>query len=75
MEWRGFLSRSWNSKTPLVFAHVVLTMTLGVRRSQEIRARLTSQMDLWERGIHASLVGDSEAEVADREGRAAYGGE
>ena len=32
-KWRGVISRSWNSKRPLVFAHVVLTKTLGVRRA------------------------------------------
>ena len=32
-------------------------------------------MDLWERGLHAGLVGDAEAEGAAREGRAASGGE
>ena len=31
-------------------------------------------MDLWERGLHAGLVGDAEAEVAAQEGRAASGG-
>ena len=31
-------------------------------------------MDLWERGLHACLVGDAEAEGAAREVRAASGG-
>ena len=31
-------------------------------------------MDLWERGQHAGLVGDAEAEEAAREGRAAISG-
>ena len=31
-------------------------------------------MELWERGQHAGLVGDAEAEGATREGRAAFGG-
>ena len=30
-------------------------------------------MDLWERGLHAGLVGGAEAEGAVREGRAASG--
>ena len=63
-EWRGVLNRSWNSERPLVFAHVVLTKTLGVRRSQDIRARITRRMDIWERGLHTGLVGDAEAEGA-----------
>ena len=74
-EWRGVISRSWNSERPLVFTHVVLTKTLGVRRAQEIRARITRCMDLWERGQHAGLVRDAEAEGAAREGRAAFSGE
>ena len=32
-------------------------------------------MDLWERGLHAGLVGDAEAEGVAREGRAASGEE
>ena len=74
-EWRGVLSWSWNSKRPLVFAHVIIMKTLGVRRAREIRARITRRMDLWERGQHAGLVGDAEAEGAAREGRAAFSDE
>ena len=65
-EWRGVLNRSWNSKRSLVFAHVVLAKTLGIRRAREIRARITQRMDLWESGMHAGLVGDAEAEGAAR---------
>ena len=32
-------------------------------------------MDLWERGQHAGLVGDDEAEGASHKGRAAFSGE
>ena len=32
-------------------------------------------MDLWERGLHAGLVGDADVEGASREGRAASGGD
>ena len=32
-------------------------------------------MDLWERGLHIGPLGDAKAEGADREGRAASGGE
>ena len=74
-EWQGVISRSWNSKRTLVFAHVVLTKTLGVCQAREIRARITRRMDLWDRGQHAGLVGDAKAEGADREGRAAFSGE
>ena len=58
-EWRGVLHWSWNSERPLIFEHVVLTKTLGVRRAREIWARITRRMDLWERGRHAGLVGDA----------------
>ena len=73
-EWRGVLIRSWNSKRPLVFVHVVLKKTLGVRREKEIRATITRRVDLWEKGLYAGLVGDSEAEGDASEGRAASGG-
>ena len=33
-EWQGVLNRSWNSEIPLVFAHVVLTKTLGICRAR-----------------------------------------
>ena len=68
------LSRTFKSKMPLVFSHVVLTKTLGVRRAKEIRERITRRMDLWERGLHVGLEGDAEAEGAARKGRAASGG-
>ena len=58
---------SWNSEIPLVFAHIILTKKLGVRRAKEIRTQITRQMELWERGLHSGLVGDSEAEGAARE--------
>ena len=75
VEWRRFLNMSWNYERPLVFTHVIFTKTLGVRRAQEIQAWITRWMDLWERGLHAGLVGDAEAEGAAREGRDASGGE
>ena len=45
-EWQGVLDRSCNSERPLVFDHVVLKKTLGVRRAREIRAWLTRRVDL-----------------------------
>ena len=74
-EWRGGISRSWNSERPLVFAHIVLTKTLGVRQAQEIQARIMRRMDLWERGQHAGLVGDAKVEGVAQEGRVAFSGE
>ena len=60
----GVISQSWNSEGHLVFAHVVLTETLGVRQAQEIQARIMWCMDLWKRGQHAGLVVDAEEEGA-----------
>ena len=74
-EWWEVLGRSWNSKRPLFFAHIVLTKTLGVCRAKETQARITRRIDLWERGLHLGLVGDSEAGGASRDGRGASGGE
>ena len=75
VEWQGLIERSWNSERPLFFAHVVLTKTFGIHRAGEIRAWITRRIDLWDRGLHAGLVGDDEAEGAAREGRAASGRE
>ena len=66
---------SWVSDRPLFFSHVVLTKNLGVCRARNIRERIKRRMDLWERGIYAGLDGDTEAESADWEGRAASRGE
>ena len=48
---------------------------MSVCWSQEILARITRRMDLWERGHHAGLVGDAKAEGAASEGRADFSGE
>ena len=63
-EWRRVLGRSWNSKRPLIFVHVILTKTLVIHRAKEIQAKIFKQMDLWERGFNTGLVGDDEAEGA-----------
>ena len=46
-----------NYEITLVFAHVVLTKTLGILRGREIRQRKTRRMELWEKGLHMGLVG------------------
>ena len=48
---------------------------MGVRRAQEIWARITQWIDLWDMGLHTGLVEDTEAEGAAREVRAASGEE
>ena len=65
-EWWEVLGRSWNCERPLVFAHVVPTKTLGVRRAKEIWEPITRWVDVWDRGLYAGLVGDVEAEGASR---------
>ena len=74
-EWRGVFDRSWNSKRPLVFVHVIITKILGVRRAREIRSKITRRIDLLERGLHSDLVGVAEMQGDDREGRATRVGE
>ena len=37
--------------------------------------RITRRVDLWERGLHAGLVGGVEAEGSDRDGSSASEGE
>ena len=71
----GALSRKWNSERLLIFAHIVLSKTLGIRRAREIRDRITRRMDLWERGQYVGLVGDAKGDGAAQEGRAASVGE
>ena len=48
-EWREVLTRSWNSKRPLLFAHVILTKTLGIHQAQEIMetSRITTMGCTW----------------------------
>ena len=68
-EWLGVINWKRNYERPFVFGHVVLTKTLGARKSRETRVRINHRLDLWERGIHAGLVGDALAEGRDQEGR------
>ena len=69
-EWWGVLERIWNSEIPLVFTYIVLTNILGIHRDREIRACIYQWMDLYKKVVHAGLVGDAEAEGAEREGKA-----
>ena len=41
---------------------------LGVHSAREIRPRITSRVELWERGLHSGLAGEVEAEESAREG-------
>ena len=69
-EWWGVLERIWNSEIPLFFAYIVLTKVLVVHRDRDIRARIYQWMDFYKKGVHYGLVGNAEAEGADREGKA-----
>ena len=48
---------------------------VGVRRAREIWSQISRSMDLWEKGLHMGLVGDTEEEGSDREKRATCGGD
>ena len=48
---------------------MVLKRNPITRKAREIRVRIDRQLDLWERGKHAGLVGDALAEGRAREGR------
>ena len=48
---------------------------MGTHSSREIRSRIFRRMDLWERGLHAVLVGGTEVEGSAREGMFARVGE
>ena len=58
-EWRGVLDKKWKSEQPLVFSHVLVTKTLGTCKAREIWSKINLLLDLWERVIHAGLVGDA----------------
>jgi hypothetical protein len=66
-EFQGVRERRWNSEHPLVFVAVILQTTPGVRRSKDIRSRLTNRMDLWDQGQFKALVDDTETEVLRRD--------
>ena len=72
-EWQVVINRSCNYERPLIFSQVVLTKVLGIRRARGIWKHITRRINLWERGLHAGLVGEAEAEGADMEGRPARG--
>ena len=61
----------WNFERPLVFAHIFLKNTLSIRRFREIISKITSRMDLWNRGLQVGLAGEAEAESDARGVRAA----
>ena len=67
----GVLNRSWKYERPLVFSHVILTNTLVISRARYIWSRISRRLELWDRGLYAGLVGDTDVEVDDREVRAA----
>ena len=65
-EFHGARTRKWNSERPLTFISVVLQRTSGVRRSCDIRRRLSRRMDLWEQKLFAGLVDDTVAECESK---------
>jgi hypothetical protein len=59
-EFRSVRMRLSNSEKPLVFVAVILEKAPGVKSAKDIRARLTTRMDLWLQGSHKALVTDTE---------------
>ena len=60
MECQGVLSQKCNPKRPLGVSHVILMLTLRPHRDREIWKHTIRWLDLWERYIHAELIGDIE---------------
>ena len=56
-EWQSVIIRSWNSRRPLVFVHVILTKTLIICKARGIQVRFNRRMVLWYRGLHTGLLG------------------
>ena len=55
-ECRDVFDRIWNSKKTIFFTPVFLINLLGVLRAKEKKQKITRRMDLWERGLHKSMV-------------------
>ena len=72
-KWPEVINRICYSDIPLLFANVVLTKALGVRRNREIRSIISRRIDLWNRGLHTGLVGDVAVERAAGKCRASIG--
>jgi hypothetical protein len=51
--------RQWNSERFLIFQNVILQRVRTVKRSRDIRQRLTRRMDAWELGKFRMLVEDT----------------
>ena len=63
------IDQKCNSGMPLVFAHLVLTNTLGAHKARGIQARIVCHIDLWDRSIYASLLWYALSKVRAREGQ------
>jgi hypothetical protein len=68
----GVKKRKWNSEKFIVFQMVVLQRTRDVRRSRDIRRRISWRMDAWEEGKYTMLVQDTqrtmEANLSTKQG-------
>jgi hypothetical protein len=58
-EMRGIKSRKWNSERFIVFQLVILQKSREVKRSRDIRRRITKRLDAWEKGQTTMLVEDT----------------
>ena len=59
VELDGIQNCQWNEERVIVFQTVILQRISGVSGSRNIRDRIDSQTDLWNKGAHNELVQDS----------------
>jgi len=62
-EFDGILSRKCNSERPLVFSMVILQRTRNVRKSKDIKSRISKRLDAWEQGKFDMLVQETERDM------------
>jgi hypothetical protein len=58
-ELNGIRKRQWNAERFLIFQNVILQRERTVKRSRDIRQRLSRRMDAWELGKFQMLVEDT----------------
>lgn len=62
-EWEGMLNRKWNSERVLLFGMVILQCNRGVKRSKDIKNRISKRLDAWEQGKFDMLVQETERDM------------
>jgi hypothetical protein len=54
------LNRTANSEKPMIFAATILQSVPTVTQAKDIKARLTTRMNMWQKGEYKALVDDTE---------------